>query len=99
MKVDKEIDLLQLFMGILFESHLEKKLSHPLAIQFIEKEKLLKKVILNHETMYLGKPIPASHSMEQLLDLQKHIISLLSRLLPGYPIGVKDIKIFAYVGE
>lgn len=86
-------------MGYCSEADFEKKLLlQPLAVQFFGKEKFLNKVLVS-EKLLLGKFLTPLAKMEELLDMRRHIISLLLRLVPEYPISLENIRIFAIYGE
>lgn len=45
---------------------------------------------------FLGKKVPILPKLEELFNLQKNIQSLLSNLIPEYPIRANQIVIFSY---
>ncbi len=78
---------LKLFLGFapddLFESELKKANPHLISL-FIGKEDYLQ-VLEQGGCRYLGKPLYGCPSVDQISDLEKHLLSLLQRLTPHYP--------------
>jgi hypothetical protein len=55
----------------------------------IGREEYLQEVHLQEE-QWLGKWLGPFPTLEQLVDLEKHLLSLLGRLAPCYPFGQKS---------
>lgn len=55
----------------------------------------LEKITFENES-YIGKKIGALPKWEELLDLKRNIISLITNLVPEYPIEANQIVIFSY---
>lgn len=78
---------LKLFLGFPADDPFKKELkkANPYLVSLlIGKEEYLQEVVL-HEQQYLGKYLSAYPSINQLDDLEKHLLSLLQKLTPGYP--------------
>lgn len=79
--------MLKLFLGFspdaLFNKELEK--SNPyLRALFVGKEEYLEEVSFQGKE-YLGKYIPSYPTIEELENLEKHLLSVLKQLTPSYP--------------
>ncbi len=80
---------LKLFLGIAADVELEKALSkinpHLLSL-YMSGGNYLSAVSLK-EQRYFGKPAPLSSSVNQLENLETHLLSLLRKLVPEYPLS------------
>jgi hypothetical protein len=78
---------LKLFLGFLPDEAFQGQLlqTNPyLTALFIGKEEYLQEI--NHQgKRYLGKHLSSFPTLDQLEDLEKHILSLLHKLAPHYP--------------
>lgn len=77
---------LKLFLGFAVDELFHKKLqeANPYLLSlFIGKEDYLKEISYQGKN-YLGKYLPAFPTFDQLEDVEKHLHSLLSKLVPSY---------------
>lgn len=78
---------LKIFLGFprneAFQKEIKRANPYLLSL-FIGKEDYLRE--LDHDGLpYLGKYLPSFPTIEQLEDLEKHLVSLLHKLAPSYP--------------
>ncbi|MEZ5315363.1 MAG: hypothetical protein R3E91_04040 [Chlamydiales bacterium] len=77
----------QLFLGFPLDSSFEEIISksHPQLFFFFTKgEKYLIDLVYDKQR-YLGKLVPSAMTINELEDLEIHLLSLLKRLAPQYP--------------
>ncbi len=78
---------LKLFLGFapdeVFQQELQQTNPYLISL-FVGKEEYLQEI--SHQgKRYLGKYLPSFPTLDQLEDLEKHVVSLLNKLTPRYP--------------
>jgi hypothetical protein len=91
---------LKLFLGFLADELFSKELkqANPYLVSlFFKKEQYLQEV--RHEgKCFFGKSLPPFPTLEQIEDLEKHLLSLLKQVAPRYPFANNPLCVLTLHG-